>query len=274
MSFDRPLFLLALLAVPAAVGLYLLAERRRMRYAIRFTNLDVLAAVAGGRNWRRYVPLGIFLLALTALCLGVARPNHETMVSQDRATVILVVDVSRSMEADDVKPSRLRAAEAAIRKFLDRVPKRLRVGLIARPDLQFQRFLFAWRIVAGEADIDEIADRRTRCDPGKATLAQLGRQAFINSMIQNPLTHRMNRVLDILREVMEAGALMSYGVNLIDVFRDVAAVVDQVARHGNAGEIPMRAPSHFHTAVNLKTAKTLGLDVPATVLVRADEVIE
>ena len=110
MSFDRPLFLLALLAVPAAVGLYLLAERRRMRYAIRFTNLEVLAAVAGGRNWRRYVPLGIFLLALTALCLGVARPNHETMVSQDRATVILVVDVSRSMEADDVKPSRLRAA--------------------------------------------------------------------------------------------------------------------------------------------------------------------
>src|SRR5262249_36847872 len=61
------------------------------------------------------------------------------------------------------------------------------------------------------------------------------------------------------REVMEAGALFSYGVNLVDVFPDVAAVVDQVARFGNAGEIPMRAPSHFHTAVNLKTAKALGL---------------
>jgi len=67
---------------------------------------------------------------------------------------------------------------------------------------------------------------------------------------------------------------MSYGVNLIDVFRDVAAVVDQVARLGNAGEIPMRAPSHFHTAVNLKTAKALGLEIPPTLLARADEVIE
>ena len=131
MSFERPLLLLALLAVPAAVGLYLQAERRRMRYAIRFTNLDVLATVAAGRAWRRYVPPVLFLLALTAVCVGVARPTHRTLVAQDRATVILVVDVSRSMEAGDVKPTRLRAAEAAIRHFLDRVPKRLRVGLIA-----------------------------------------------------------------------------------------------------------------------------------------------
>jgi Ca-activated chloride channel family protein len=131
MSFERPLFLLVLLVVPAAIAAYVLAERRRMRYAIRFTNLDVLASVAPGRDWRRFAPLALFLLALTALCLAVARPMHKTMVAQDRATVILVVDVSRSMEATDVKPSRLRAAEAAIRTFLNRVPKRLRIGLVA-----------------------------------------------------------------------------------------------------------------------------------------------
>jgi Ca-activated chloride channel homolog len=130
-SFERPWLLLALLAIPAAIGLYVLAERRRMRYAIAFTNLEVLAAVAGGRPWRRYLPPAMFLLALTALCLGVARPTHKTLVAQDRATVILVVDVSRSMEASDVKPTRLGAAEAAIRTFLGRVPKRLRIGLIA-----------------------------------------------------------------------------------------------------------------------------------------------
>jgi putative ABC transport system substrate-binding protein len=62
------------------------------------------------------------------------------------------------------------------------------------------------------------------------------------------------------REVMEAGALMSYGVNLVDVFRDIAAFADQVARGAKAGDVPMRAPSHFHTAFNLKTAKALGLD--------------
>jgi putative ABC transport system substrate-binding protein len=76
------------------------------------------------------------------------------------------------------------------------------------------------------------------------------------------------------REVMEAGALFSYGVNLVDVFRDVAAAVDQVARLGNAGEIPMRSPSHFHTAVNVKTAKALGLQIPDRLLALADEVIE
>jgi Ca-activated chloride channel family protein len=131
MSFGQPLYLLALLAVPLVIGLYVLMERRRMRYAISFTNMDVLARVAGGRQWRRFVPAALFLLALCALCIGFARPSHNTLVAQDRATVILVIDVSRSMEASDVKPTRLRAAEAAVRVFLDKVPSRLRVGLIA-----------------------------------------------------------------------------------------------------------------------------------------------
>src|SRR6516165_8135301 len=76
------------------------------------------------------------------------------------------------------------------------------------------------------------------------------------------------------REVMEAGALMSYGVNLVDVFRDIAAFVDQIARGARAGDVPMRAPSHFHTAFNLKTATALGLALSPTLVARADEVIE
>jgi Ca-activated chloride channel family protein len=131
MSFDHPLMLLALLVIPAAVGLYLLAERRRMRYAVRFTNLAVLAPVAASRRaWRRYVPPVVFLLALATLCVGLARPHVQSSAASDRATVILVVDASRSMSAQDVKPSRLGAAQAAVRTFLDRVPKRLRVGLV------------------------------------------------------------------------------------------------------------------------------------------------
>jgi Ca-activated chloride channel homolog len=130
MSFQSPLFLLALLAVPLAVALYLLAERRRMRYAVRFTNMEVLAAVAGESVWRRYVPPLLFLLALAAVCVGVARPERNTMVPEERATVILVIDDSLSMQARDVKPTRLEAAKGALRTFLDRVPDRLRVGLI------------------------------------------------------------------------------------------------------------------------------------------------
>jgi Ca-activated chloride channel family protein len=130
-SFERPWLLLALLVVPLAVALYLLAERRRMRYAIRFTNVDVLAGVLRGRIWRQYLPAALFLLAIAALCVGVARPQRTTLVPKDRATVILVVDVSRSMEARDVKPSRIGAASAAVRLFLDKVPDRVQVGLIA-----------------------------------------------------------------------------------------------------------------------------------------------
>jgi Ca-activated chloride channel family protein len=131
MSFGHPLLLLTLLIVPAAILAFRLAERRRMRYAVRFTNLDVLAGVARGGAWRRFVPLALFLAALATLCVGVARPHATTRVPEERATVILVLDVSRSMDARDVKPTRLLAAEAAVRTFLEHVPKSLRVGLIA-----------------------------------------------------------------------------------------------------------------------------------------------
>jgi putative tryptophan/tyrosine transport system substrate-binding protein len=83
------------------------------------------------------------------------------------------------------------------------------------------------------------------------------------------LLERRTPSISEAREVMEAGALISYGINLVDVFRDIAAFVDHVARLGKAGDVPMRAPSHFHTAFNLKTAKTLGLSLPPTLLARA-----
>jgi Ca-activated chloride channel family protein len=131
MSFKQPIFLLSLLLVAGAVGVWLLAERRRMRYAIRFTNLDVLASVAPSRTWPRYVPPALFALALTTLFVASARPQVNRLVPNERATVILVIDTSRSMQAKDVQPTRLGAAQQAVRTFLDRVPSRLRVGLIA-----------------------------------------------------------------------------------------------------------------------------------------------
>jgi Ca-activated chloride channel homolog len=130
-SFERPWLLLALLAVPVAVVLYLLVQRRRARYAVVFTNIEVLAAVAGGRSWRRLVAPILALLSLAALCAALARPHVETMVPRERATVVLVVDVSRSMHAEDVAPTRLAAAQEALNTFLDRVPERLRVALVA-----------------------------------------------------------------------------------------------------------------------------------------------
>jgi Ca-activated chloride channel family protein len=131
MSFQRPLLLLALVGLAAGVALaWWLLRRRRMRYAVRFTNLELLAALAGGTAWRRFVPPALFVAALAALCISFARPHVERMVGKERATVILVVDTSRSMQAEDVKPTRLAAAQEAMRRFLDRTPKRLRVGFV------------------------------------------------------------------------------------------------------------------------------------------------
>jgi Ca-activated chloride channel homolog len=131
MTFGHPLLLLTLFLIPAAFLAYRIIERRRMKYAIHYTNLDVLASVVRGGSIRRHLPFAFFLAALAALCFAVARPHATTLVPQEKATVILVIDVSRSMDAKDVKPTRLLAAEAAVRTFLDHAPKRLRVGLIA-----------------------------------------------------------------------------------------------------------------------------------------------
>ena len=131
MTFGHPLLLLTLLVVPLTIALYKLAERRRMRYAVRYTNVDVLALVAAsGRPWRRYLASGLFLASLAALCVAVSRPHVTSTVTSDKATIILVLDVSGSMQAIDVKPTRLIAAQKAIHTFLDKVPSRVRVGLV------------------------------------------------------------------------------------------------------------------------------------------------
>ncbi|HLY93882.1 MAG TPA: VWA domain-containing protein [Gaiellaceae bacterium] len=130
MSLGSPYLLLSLLALPVALGIYLVARRRRMRYAVRYTNVDVLAAVAGGREWRRHVAPVLFLVALATLCVAVTRPRVSSIVTSDKATVVLVLDISGSMRSTDVKPSRLAAAQKSIHLFLDRAPKRLKIGLV------------------------------------------------------------------------------------------------------------------------------------------------
>jgi Ca-activated chloride channel family protein len=131
MSFEKPLYLLlAVVAVAAAAAFWIVAERRRQKFTVQFTNLEVLAAVAEKRSWTRYLPTALFALALAVLLVSLARPKVDRMVPSEKATVILVVDTSRSMQAEDVSPTRLGAAQEAIRLFLKRVPSKIRVGLV------------------------------------------------------------------------------------------------------------------------------------------------
>ena len=121
-----------LLLVPLLVVAYLLLGRRRKKYAMRFTNLALLSRVAPRRpGWRRHVAAGLTVLTLALLVTAFARPQAEVEVPRERATIIVTVDVSISMRADDVPPDRLRAAQEAARAFVDSLPPKFNVALVS-----------------------------------------------------------------------------------------------------------------------------------------------
>lgn len=131
MSFDRPLALLSLAAVAALLAAHVVASRRRPRYVVRYTNVDVLGGVATRASGvRRHAAAVLLAVALALLCVAVAGPHVDRSVPVENATVVLVVDTSRSMLSQDVAPTRLGAAKAAAQAFLDRAPTKLRVGLV------------------------------------------------------------------------------------------------------------------------------------------------
>jgi Ca-activated chloride channel family protein len=131
-SFDRPLALLLLLFVPLLVALWVYNDRRRRADAARFANLALVPnLVARSPGRLRYVPLGVMLLALSALLVGIARPHATIKVPRKEATIVLALDVSRSMGAQDVRPTRLGAARAAANEFLEKVPDSYSIALVA-----------------------------------------------------------------------------------------------------------------------------------------------
>ena len=135
LSFASPIALLCLAAVPLALLAHSAAQRRRRRYPVRYTALSTLVAVAGAEPaWRRQLPFALFALALAALAVSLARPERTVAVPVERASVVLVTDVSRSMSATDVSPTRLEAARRAAQSFLEAVPDELRVGLVTYSD--------------------------------------------------------------------------------------------------------------------------------------------
>lgn len=131
MSFASPLGLLALLVVPLAAAAYALSQRRRGRYAVRFPAAGTLLLAAGAVPfWRRHLPAALALLAMTSLGVAFARPRHTVRVPIEKGAIVLVTDHSGSMQATDVAPTRLAAAQAAAEKFIDEVPKPVKIGVV------------------------------------------------------------------------------------------------------------------------------------------------
>jgi Ca-activated chloride channel family protein len=123
--------LFLLVGVGALAGAWVAAAMRRRRDVVRFTNVELLDVIAPrDPGWRRHAPAVLFLVALAALVVGFARPVRATRVGDEHATVVLAIDTSLSMEADDVEPTRLAVAQEAARAFVADVPDRLDVGLV------------------------------------------------------------------------------------------------------------------------------------------------
>jgi Ca-activated chloride channel homolog len=163
MTFQWPLVLLALVVVPLLVVVYVVRERRRTAFAAAFANPALLPSVIDrAPGPRRHLPLVLMLLGLTAIVVGVARPNMDVDVKREEATVVLALDVSRSMKAEDVAPTRLDAARDAAKAFVAKVPEKFRVGVVS----------FATRAVVGVAPTEDRSLVEASLDtlaPGEGT---------------------------------------------------------------------------------------------------------
>jgi Ca-activated chloride channel homolog len=135
LSFEAPILLVFLLAVPAAVAGYLWLERHRVERAAAWTSPALVPnLVPSDPGWRRHLPVAVLLAGATLLLVGFARPKATITVKRHEATVVLVVDVSGSMASKDVAPSRLAAARAAAARLVATVPKTYRISLITFSD--------------------------------------------------------------------------------------------------------------------------------------------
>jgi Ca-activated chloride channel family protein len=164
MSFREPLLLLGLALVPLAVIAYVVAQRRRRRYAVRYTNVDVLAGVAKRVGWTRHLPAALALLALAALLVALGRPERTVAAEQRAATVVMVTDTSGSMRATDIRPDRLTAAKNAANALADKLPRDFRLGLIS----------FGTRV----SQLVEPTTDKARVKAGVAALTFAGRTAM------------------------------------------------------------------------------------------------
>jgi Ca-activated chloride channel family protein len=132
MTFQTPIWLLGLVVVAALVALYVVLQLRRKQYAARFTNVALLGTLVPKRpGWKRHVAFGLVALALGVLVVSLATPSTEVRVPRERATVVMAVDVSMSMEATDIEPTRFEAMQVAAKEFVDVLPEEINLGLVA-----------------------------------------------------------------------------------------------------------------------------------------------
>ena len=135
MSFLWTSLLWLLLLVPVLIAVYVLAQRRRQKYALRYASLSLVKEALGrGPGVRRHIPPMLFIIGVAVMIVALARPVATVVLPSQQSTVILTLDVSGSMRADDLKPSRLEAAKAAARTFVEKQSPNVRIGVVSFSD--------------------------------------------------------------------------------------------------------------------------------------------
>ncbi len=132
MGLLSPVFLPLLIAIPLVVVAYLLVLRRRRRFAVHYSSLSLIReAMPSGFRWRRHLPFALMAVALALLVLALSRPFADVSIASSRTTVMLALDVSLSMCADDISPNRLTVAQEAAESFINSQEPDIQVGIVA-----------------------------------------------------------------------------------------------------------------------------------------------
>lgn len=176
MSFLWPMMLLSLLFLPLLVGLYVRQQQRRQRLTAQFgTWGQTPGATPLSLNWRRHLPAALFLVGLALLLLAMARPQAVVTLPRIEGTVILAFDVSGSMAAEDLEPTRMEAAKAAARTFVEQQPPSVLIGVVAFSDSGFT-------VQAPTEDREAIFSTINRLTPERGTALGSGILASLNAL--------------------------------------------------------------------------------------------
>jgi Ca-activated chloride channel family protein len=217
MTFGWPTALLALLCVPALLGIYIWTQRRRRAYALRFTNLALLREVAGpGPGIRRHIPPALFLAGLAAVLLAVARPELVLAVPSDQTSIMLVLDVSGSMAATDMQPTRLGAATEAAAGLIHELPPGAQVGIVS-----FSQGAFLAAPLSNDGASAERALSRLR--PNGGTAVGEGLNLALDELAERPTDSQGNRASAVV-------VLLSDGES--NAGRPPASVADRARAEG------------------------------------------
>ena len=182
MEFQWPTMLWLLLLVPLLLAAYIWSQRRRQRYALRYASLSLIKEALGkGPGIRRHIPPALFLIALAVMIVGLARPQAVIILPKQEGTVVLVIDVSGSMQADDLQPSRMEAAKAAARSFVQKQPQGVRIGVVSFTDNAFI-------VQAPTSDREPVIAAINRLQPQRGTAVGRGLLSALDAIFEQNLS--------------------------------------------------------------------------------------